>query len=421
MPASRFAGRRFHAWRNAIPLVLAAGISLAFTCHQDKPNRPSTGTQAQLTAEQVAHFAPQLVGISRKLRWNFGIFPMYSDDQRLREGPKDMYGPIAAIAASDTLKDFHSPSDFEPSSGKGRLVAAINVDTTGIDATQLPESYQDLKLSPGDNCVYLKHTPSTEDWTAYVTPMSSTVGQECPNDHDVTRYLKVMRVVDEEYSDPEHVPPVARFHEGEYKGNKGRPFFGVRCGDGAWCMILPDGMKTNKPFHSKPNQSVQATVHGWGDVQHLGVGDKGKPTKYHKDLVASIVPKPNLHKLRKDHEFKDKWRWVATVQFEKSPRNTPYEEKWYFQQEDNRIELKWVSDTMVWRARVRVGAGTNQEDTIALGPVRETRHSNVPATARFAWKEDDEWLWVRCDEGCCEVESGTGIGKGTKGRPRRPR
>jgi hypothetical protein len=62
-------------------------------------------------------------------------------------------------------------------------------------------------------------------------------------------------------------------------------------------------------------------------------------------------------------------------------------------------------DPKRWRAFV-VWEG-NPRDVRALRFQRRESHANAkyppPATARFEWRDDDEWVWISCGAGCCHV------------------
>jgi hypothetical protein len=335
-------------------------------------------------------------------------FPEYTDDQRFNDG-HDVYGPIAHIVPVDSVK-YWAASDYAAAGAMGKLVGGIVVnDTNNIAGATLPDPYRKLNLVVGNNCVYLA---KPADWTAYVV-VENTVDPQgpCPPNHSTSDPLTVLAVRDATYGNASDVPGVARFHEGAKGSAKGLTYFGLKCGD-SWCVALPATMNkadTTPPFHAKPGKSRKWLVHGWHDVQHLGVGRLStavpeKPVTLDKTLEGSVVPDDSLG-LRDVSEFKV-WIHVATVQFTKKPDGTPYATRWNFVQEDNELYIKQDSKSATgWIGKVvNARTGRSKAAEYALVVKRDPHPGeNLPGTARWAWWEKDEYIWVRCGDGCCWV------------------
>lgn len=337
------------------------------------------------------------------------LFPEYTDDQRLNNG-SDQYGPIAHIVPVDSVADW-TIAQYAAAGTMGKLVGGIAIDDTmNIIGTTLPATYTTLNLRPGNNCFYLANSNGTAiGWSAFVVPADTTPGAEaCPATHSVASPLSVLAVTDVTHNRREDVPPVARFHEGEKGTAKGRTYLGIKC-DVSWCLVLPNGMAkadTLPPFHKKPGQSKHWLVRGWHDIQRLGVADASSTVTLDKDLEASVVPDDSLG-LRDSTHFQKGWVRVATVQFTKRPDKPPYSDKWHFLQEANEISIRIDARSKTgWIGKVFSGQMDSSGNPIEYAlVVNRDPHpgERLPGTARWAWRDKDEWIWVRCDEGCCWI------------------
>jgi hypothetical protein len=72
---------------------------------------------------------------------------------------------------------------------------------------------------------------------------------------------------------------------------------------------------------------------------------------------------------------------------------------------------KQEADPARWR--VFVVWERNPRDVRVIRMNRRESHAGArfspPATARFEWRDDDEWVWIMCDLGCCHVGGGPGF------------
>jgi hypothetical protein len=71
-------------------------------------------------------------------------------------------------------------------------------------------------------------------------------------------------------------------------------------------------------------------------------------------------------------------------------------------------DVRQEQDPKFWRAFVVWERNPRDVRRIAFN--RRESHAGQrvlpPATARFVWRDDDEWGWVMCAAGCCEVGGG---------------
>jgi len=207
-------------------------------------------------------------------------------------------------------------------------------------------------------------------------------------------------------------PPVARF-EGTQSG---RIAFGLRCAD-QWCDIgLTTGDQVEDAEHvNAPDEKVSAKsrIRGWYDDQYLGViTGIGPLAKMHPKLRASIVPEDSIG-IWTSTNYKvtaasSSGKLVARVyikggmgQFQKHYGEAGLKQGW------NQLWLRQAAgsggDTL-WTARFIAENGHTEGPWLKV--IRNDHHNHsiaVPATARWAWADLDEEIWVDCDVGCCRV------------------
>jgi hypothetical protein len=257
-------------------------------------------------------------------------------------------------------------------------------------------SYARLKLKKGGNCIYLRRF-SHANWGGVVTQSEGACGT------DVAGFRFNQRV-QVEWSgtggsiDP--VPAVARWHQ----GTDGRePALGVKCG-GMWCIVVPpDHFAVNRP--GNPTNAHGLRVRGRFDHQNVGVVRSprtGSPARYEANFTATVFPVENLAQLDASSFRVAGWVHVATVRFPQATAGTHYDAKFGFRQGDNLIGLRIDPASGNWQAAV-IDANGNQMKPLAVERPRHDHPAPVPGVARFAWREDDEDLWIRCDQGCCRI------------------
>lgn len=329
--------------------------------------------------------------------------PLYTDDQRFLTETGE-YGPYTAIFPAPRLSRFTLDS-LRPSGNVGRLVAMIDV-TMDEGIAPLEQTYTDLKLRAGTNCVYLR---ADDPMVGYIKP-GKAGAPICEDTGTTAAPLRVLRV----QSGAPAIPAVARFHEGRNTSRniaEGAPYFGLKCADG-WCVFLPDNVEhVPPPQLADGNDSPAYTTMGFGDAQHLSLKANNPRGLAPSGQHAFVVPADNLESLDKSH-FRENWQYVATVKFVKGPK-AKYMKNWNFEPTtENRLFIRIDTTTNKWESYVE-----RRTYLFSWLPTFWTRRfsktierddhagMNVPGTARFRWDKNDEDLWVRCDEGCCKVST----------------
>jgi hypothetical protein len=341
--------------------------------------------------------------------WNTWAIPEYQDEQRFVTGQSQPYGPIACVAARQDLDKINS-ANFSA----GPVLVAV----VWVDPGVLTPAYRQLNLSNGFNCVFIEksstgtvpvtapiaalgNAPGRADnrWRGYVVPSHDRI---C-DPPGPTSQLSALGL-DADGESGSSYPPVARF----MILNDWKPAIGVRCG-AAWCVIgTPTVSMLPAPAHVAPvagstgPRRTMFVVPGWYDEQQVAVpGGTGTPPLT-PSLKASIVPDPDLDTYTVTANFDTGFVRVATVFFEEEP-TAKYLNDYQFHirstQEDTLYLRHITTGRPHWVARVN--------NNSRYFRVMRTPHagSHVTGTARWAWDDNDEVIWVRCDDGCCLVDS----------------
>jgi hypothetical protein len=361
----------------------------------------------------------QAMAILTRFNWQQNESPLFTDDQQLHKSQTE-FGQYAWIVPSpllDTMSTFLSETD-------GVLVALLNVDKD--DPANLPTTYQNLQLSKGLNCIYLKRVGSVASGYVLpaIDPAPAPPAPLCPAHYSNATPLTISVVKFAAFKETD-IPAVARFHEGANAHLKmdNAPFFGMKCFD-AWCQFLPNGVTAAATPQSSEGMGRVYAVTGFGDAQHVAMpaddaaAAAGPPPTTPRllksdNMSAWIVPDPNLGSWHKEDYLAD-YRHVATVKFANGPKSK-YSSRWHFEPHtENHIYIKavdiaankWIG--YVLRRTYFLGIPMPLIRRIKLDVTRDD-HSGmtVPPTARFRWNPLDEDIWVMCDDGCCKVSDPT--------------
>jgi hypothetical protein len=277
--------------------------------------------------------------------------------------------------AADLLNTWTKKADFEDEKG----VAEIWTD----------ENYDDLGLVQGLNELSLKYVPPApgrkEQWVAVMRPKGSTQGTA----------LAVVRFEGEPCcTSATAYPGVARW---DYDEKDHHQLIGIKCGDG-WCAIGRQPKYQNSYVGGKKRR-----VKGWLDEQRLAVRDKsGEPLKPSKHGVSTIFAVDNLESYTKPEDFeKPDWIHVATIS---SPQEYPKLGLIGSPGIQAEMYLHHVASPAAWSARIisidKKGKATTSEFKVDMvGHDGE----DIPGVARWGWDDNDETIWVRCANGCCQV------------------
>ena len=339
--------------------------------------------------------------------WDTWSIPEFQDTQRFVTGASTVYGPIACIAARENL---HELNDRAFMAG-AVLVAVIHVDTG-----RLTPAYTQLKLTNGFNCVFVQQVSTGGNsvpvpipalgnangrvdsrWRGYIVPSRDRVCDPIRPAAQLPTFA-LTAVGDA----PNWYPGVARF----MILDNWKPAVGVRCGP-AWCVIgaaspavLPAPAHVARVGGSIGRERTMMVVPGWYDEQQLAVPGGGGPLGIKAMLKASIVPDPALDTLT-IASFDAGFVPVATIYFEQTPTDK-YLNDYQFHlgstQPDTLFLHHITTGTPHWVARVN-------RSPRYFRVMRTPHPPHVTGTARWSWRDNDEVIWVRCEDGCCLVDS----------------
>lgn len=351
--------------------------------------------------------------------WDTWDIPEFQDQQRFvgSNAATADYGPLACVVASPYLSGVPQAA-FDSPAGVMVAMAWVRFDSMPVNA-----SYRRLHMdNPAHpfSCVIVRrrttgagnaltgmsvptlnptNVASSGRWEGFIVP---SINRQCSS-IDGQAPLPGSRMTSEQMT-AELIPAVARFMI-----DRGwRPGIGVRCG-AAWCTVGFQNSDHLEPAHGYGPSGVDVAVSrravpGWFDDQHLAVPGLGGLLGIRPRLHASIVPDTALDSLHLA-DFDAGWKPVATVHFRRAP-SAPYSTVWGFREGGhvgNLIELRRIdsANVRVWRVRINGMVMTNLRVVHTPHPATSI---HVPGTARWAWSDGDELIWVRCDQGCCKIE-----------------
>jgi hypothetical protein len=260
-----------------------------------------------------------------------------------------------------------------------------------------------LQLSPRLNCLYLRNTGTDvmTGWDAFVVPGNSD--SRCPRPPaDAIRLPVSARNLG--FNNSADYPAVARFEE-----IGGKTLIGIKCLN-RWCEIGPTVAEESPPHLAASGAGSSRVWHvkGWYDDQTIVAKDAGGAVVGR--FRASIIPVENLETLTSVH-YRSAWRHVATIWASQAPPPTSlYATDWKLKRGLNKLWLRHFPSRPPreqWRAALQ---GPDSTWTNTSIPVNRHAHHDVlvPGTARWRFVFTDEIIWVRCDQGCCQVDaSGT--------------
>jgi hypothetical protein len=376
----------------------------------------------QLAAERGYDNAT--VQFARANGYDGWCIPEYDDDQRLSDGnlPGKDYGAVAHVLAAPWLDTLQLTTEF-------RQVAILALDPESTPAT-FP--YTQLQLGTGGrfNCIYLRHQNAAD--TSFDAMIVPPAGLKCPG--AATGGTVLVVGVEQKFGTAwENYPPTTRFIE----EGTGRTIIGIKCSN-HWCGIRPVGnppgfdvalastSSGGGPLPAAPQDPdplynfPQARIKGWFDDQYLGVPDGSPNHKIHRQVRAVAIPAKNLGALTFSDfvpPIPDPTRYtdVGVVLFPEAPppQGSKYVKYFGFGPGLNKVamrgELQNGGTDTVWFTRV---ISNNGRDTMPNIRTRRMDHNKwfhavydertqIPATARFRWLDDDEDLWYECLGGCC--------------------
>jgi hypothetical protein len=348
-----------------------------------------------------------------------------------KEQGKYRYSSLFAIFARLRLdRPYQSPDSttpFDPATMGMPMATIFSYDS----------EYTQLGIKPGFNCLYFFRTSDTvpSGWEALVLPVPENQ-QRCarPLSSRMAPGGKLLTVSPAVEPKPgsDTPPPVARW---DWDATNHTEYIGIRCGD-VWCEVHPDVGSGPGFVSSVPIRSLDSHSKGWYDEQILAVAGnpKGRPPEV-SNIIGTLIPADNLGNddvPQASSRYVNGWINVARVAIRGNSGG--YTSKLNLieageVQADNIVALCYVSppkpnkcdgvDPMGigcksdgWYGMVTHSNGTaapvkaffcvTRRDHDPYGSMRP--HPPIPGIVRWRWALEDETMWIRCLNGCCEVK-----------------
>lgn len=313
--------------------------------------------------------------------------------------------------------------------------------------------YRPLGIDPGFNCLYLARDPWTGRWRAKMVP-NGQVNPDCPRqvpDLDAVRGkdLEVRESGPAGFGLNDY-PPAARW---DWDPVAFEQYVGIKC-LAAWCEIGAPGF-TSSPAHAVSTNTIATTaatttmwppwepvsasaptfkdarrvaeIKGWYDEERLAA--PSPDSALHPASVWGVIfPHPGLGALTSS-SFLRTWQHVADAVLEGT--TPPYgttklnlgegTNLIYLcsgeVQTDCGIDTTWTdprrnpptgrqlcdpsTDGRRWWAKIVDPLGRTEFRCVYR---RDHGRIVMPAAARWRWKETDQTVWIRCDDGCCDLQ-----------------
>ncbi len=301
-------------------------------------------------------------------------------------------------------------------------------------------TYEPLGIKSGFNCLYFYYRKNGNGGLATVSarmvpvrrqsqrcvlplPAGSTVGTELAVDARAYR---------------SEIPPVARW---DWDDSNKMQYIGIRCQE-AWCEVKPTIRAAGAVFKSSVSRFAPASMaKGWFDEQTLAVPGlaSGEPPRVSR-IRATFMPAPDLgdQKMSDPAQSRFSAQWVSVASVGLDADDGGYSSKLNFERTPRDSALNQVALCFL---RVDSAFGRRCFPTAALRPdcPVETKNSGrwyarvisssgrtryfcvtrrahdhmpnmppvppIPGIVRWRWAIDDETMWIRCLQGCCEARA----------------
>lgn len=309
----------------------------------------------------------------------------------------------------------------------GELAEDGSPDAVAAAEIYAENDYDTLGIEDGFNCLYL--WKDGNDWHAKMVAYG-TNEQDCTAPVDPDQLAGESLVVQPRpqgpFTNPVHYPPVARWG---WDATNQIQYVEIACFP-RWCEVGPEGFEASDPRvdFSDPTASLQERrvfeIKGWYDEQRLATLSFTSGLPVPTDLVGTFIPDPALGDLSAS-DFPE-GTWVPAARVALSGTNSAalaaYKAKFNLDpttpgqlneiqlcrgtQDECAVSGNVASGTcpgsvQPWWARVVAVDGSELYKCVTR---RVPGSVNVPGTARWRWLADDEGGWMRCINGCCEVQ-----------------
>ena len=296
-------------------------------------------------------------------------------------------------------------------------------------------AYSPLGIQPGFNCLFFfpVQINGTAGWEARVLPVGKN---QFACKEPLTRKGSggtplTVSTVPELKPGFDVPPPVARW---DWDATSQTQYIGIRCG-GAWCEVHPK-LGSGVAFNSSiPIAPLRSHSKGWYDEQILMVADAAGKGPEVSAITGTFIPDEHLGKgdgPALTSRFITGWQRVAEVAIrgnaggytsklnlftsgEKMGENTVllcYAEPGQPNNCTGVDPAKMKCADNWYSAIVHGNLSDAASRTQYFCVIRRTHdvasgmrsHPPIPGVVRWRWALNDETMWVRCLNGCCEIK-----------------
>ena len=282
----------------------------------------------------------------------------------------------------------------------------------GADAmivNQLRRPYDPLGVVAGYafSCIYIDNVQTGMNVRVIAVTRASDCRQGSPGTNPPTKPLWV-EVRDRGYTANDY-PLAARWDtDKQQRWN----YIGLACGN-KWCEIGPQGTDFSD---DDQGSDYRVAIKGWYDRQRLSVATPTTPPQL-SNVIGTVRPRAAAGDLDETH-YNSTWLEVAAVKLAPATGvGIVTYLKLGIDGDTADVALcrgasgscpgtsgttSCPTSSDPWWARITVPGKSP-----VYRCVDREDHSNhkgkMRGTARWAWKDDDEGIWIRCAKGCCQV------------------
>jgi hypothetical protein len=345
------------------------------------------------------------------------------------------YTSLVAIFARKNLGRAYS---YEQARGGAVQFDPRTMGTPMATILAYDSAYVPLGIQSGLNCLYFFQSQgdTSLQYQARVVPVQVEAECAIPLQPTDTRGTSLAVTSAPARDTP---PPVARW---DWDAAQKKQYIGIRCGS-EWCEVHPRGEPSvvgDNFSSSTPLRELGARSKGWYDEQILTLADApasptmGGPSGDARPQVSAIVgtfiPALNLGNWSGKPEtspFAQGWTAVATVAIRGNPGGYTSKLNLIESGESIATNVVYLCYSGVANPGACTGSGTLNcasdqwyakvvHNPNSPSPVSKhfcaTRRGHdgpgmpaIPGVVRWRWLLNDETMWVRCLNGCCEVNA----------------